>query len=87
MIDIVRFVEGSAATTADVAAVRTDLRDAVQQLTLRGLFGAVSLFFALLAAEMTDERLSAVKRRITMLTWMVGLLYGPVLAILVKAFV
>lgn len=47
---IARFVDGNAATKADVAAVRSDLRDAVQQLTLRGLFGAVSLFFALLVA-------------------------------------
>jgi hypothetical protein len=47
---IARFVEGNAATSADVAAVRADLRDAVQQLTLRGIFGAVSLFFALLGA-------------------------------------
>ena len=32
------------------AATKTDLRDAVQQLTLRGIFGVVSLFFALLGA-------------------------------------
>ncbi len=30
--------------------LRTEMRDAVHQLTLRGLFGAVSLFFALLGA-------------------------------------
>ena len=47
---IARFVEGSAATKADVAAVRADVRDAVQQLTLRGIFGAISLLFGLLAA-------------------------------------
>ena len=40
---IATFVDGNAATKAD-------LRDAVQQLTLRGIFGAVSLFFALLGA-------------------------------------
>ena len=47
---IARFVDGNAATKADVALVRSDLRDAVQQLTLRGIFGAISLFFALLGA-------------------------------------
>ena len=34
----------------DNAATKADLRDAVQQLTLRGIFGAVSLFFAILGA-------------------------------------
>jgi hypothetical protein len=40
---IARFVEGNTATKAD-------LREAVQQLTLRGIYGAISLFFALLGA-------------------------------------
>ena len=34
----------------DHAATKADLRDAVQQLTLRGILGAFSLFFALLGA-------------------------------------
>ncbi len=47
---IANFVDGNAATKADVQRVEMALRDAVQQLTLRGIFGAVSLFFALLGA-------------------------------------
>jgi hypothetical protein len=47
---IVDVIHAGVATKADLTAVRSEIKDAVQQLTMRGLFGAVSLFFALLGA-------------------------------------